>query len=57
MCIRDSVSDGGSHRRTSAPGMVVFYPLEPLRKGVELRVIWTYEDEESTARKELKFNT
>ncbi|MEO2237109.1 MAG: CAP domain-containing protein, partial [Candidatus Poseidoniia archaeon] len=50
-------ADGGAHRRTSAPGMVVFYPLEPLKKGQEVRVIWTYEDDDSTARKEIKFNT
>jgi hypothetical protein len=37
--------------------MVVFYPLEPLKKGQEVRVIWTYEDDDSTARKEIKFNT
>jgi hypothetical protein len=51
------LADGGSHRRTTAPGMVVFYPLEPLRKGVEIKVLWTYEDEQSTARKEYDFNT
>jgi hypothetical protein len=51
------LADGGSNRRASAPGMVVFYPLEPLKKGKEVRVIWTYEDDEATARKEIKFNT
>lgn len=51
------VADGGSHRRACAPGMAVFYPLEPLPKGKEVRVIWSYEDDESIARKEVKFDT
>ncbi len=51
------LADGGSNRRTSAPGLVVFYPLEPLDKGAEVKVLWTYDDEQSTARKEIKFNT
>lgn len=51
------LADGGSNRRTSAPGMVVFYPLKPLRKGAEIKVLWTYDDDQSTARKEIKFNT
>jgi hypothetical protein len=51
------LADGGKNRRTSAPGMVVFYPLEPLPKGAEVEVLWTYDDEQSTARKEVKFNT
>jgi hypothetical protein len=49
------LADGGAHRRSSAPGMVVFYPLESLGKGKEVRVVWTYEDDEATARKEIKF--
>ena len=51
------LADGGQNRRTSAPGMVVFYPLEPLKKGAEVKVLWTYDDEQSTARKEIEFNT
>jgi hypothetical protein len=51
------IADGGSNRRTSAPGMVVFYPLKPLPKGSEINVLWTHDDEQSTARKEIKFNT
>jgi len=31
----------GKVRRSSAPGMWVFYPFEPLKKGVEIRVHWT----------------
>ena len=51
------LADGGENRRSSAPGMVVFYPLQPLRKGAEVKVLWTYDDEQSTARKEIEFNT
>jgi len=51
------LADGGSNRHTSAPGMVVFYPLEPLRKGVEVEVVWTFETEGSFQRVEKKFKT
>lgn len=50
-------ADGGTNRRTSAPGMIVFYPLEPLRKGVEVEVTWIYETDDSTERKSDKFKT
>ena len=36
--------DDGSHRRTASPGLVVFYPLDPIRKGSEVRVDWIFED-------------
>jgi hypothetical protein len=32
----------GHSRRSSAPGMYVFYPLDPLKKGVEIKVKWTF---------------
>lgn len=51
------LADGGSNRRTSAPGMVVFYPLEPLRRGVEVEVVWTFEHDKGTTRIPVKFNT
>ncbi|MDA1263540.1 MAG: CAP domain-containing protein [Planctomycetota bacterium] len=51
------IADGGGNRRTSAPGMVVFYPLKPLRKGMEHEVVWTFEYERGTARTAIKFNT
>jgi Cysteine-rich secretory protein family len=33
-------ADAGHNRRTSAPGLWVFYPLDPLRKGVDIVVDW-----------------
>ena len=36
------IADDGSHRRTASPGLVVFYPLDPIRKGSEVRVDWTF---------------
>lgn len=51
------MADGGSNRRSSAPGMVVFYPYEPLRKGMEHEVIWTFEHKGGTARTSVKFDT
>jgi hypothetical protein len=51
------MADGGSNRRSSAPGMVVFYPLEPLRRGMEVDAVWTFEREEGTTRTATKFNT
>jgi hypothetical protein len=51
------IADGGSNRRTSAPGMVVFYPLEPLKKGREVEAVWTFENAEGTVRMATKFNT
>jgi hypothetical protein len=51
------VADGGANRRTSAPGMVVFYPFAPLRRGVEVEAVWTFEHETGTTRIPTKFNT
>lgn len=36
------IASGGSNRRTSAPGLVVFYPLEPLARGTEYFVQWEF---------------
>jgi len=51
------MADGGANRRTSAPGMVVFYPLEPLKKGREYEAVWTFEHPRGTARTSVKFQT
>jgi hypothetical protein len=37
------IADDGSHRRTSSPGMVVFYPLKPIRKGSKVTVSWSFK--------------
>ena len=36
------VRGNGTIRRTSAPGMWVFYPAEPLPKGVDIKASWTW---------------
>jgi hypothetical protein len=51
------VADGGSNRRSSAPGLVVFYPFEPLKKGREVEATWTFENQSDTVRLATKFNT
>ena len=51
------MADGGENRRSSAPGMVVFYPLEPLRKGVKVEVVWIREKEGTINRTAYSFNT
>ncbi len=51
------MADGGSNRRSSAPGMVVFYPFEPLKKGRRYEAVWTFEHSKGTARTEVKFQT
>jgi len=51
------IADGGTNRRSSAPGMVVFYALEPLRRGMEVEAVWTFESERGTTRMATKFNT
>lgn len=38
------MADDGSHRRIAAPGMMVFYPLTPIRKGSKVKVEWTFEN-------------
>ncbi|HEX5052165.1 MAG TPA: CAP domain-containing protein [Planctomycetota bacterium] len=37
------VDTKGTIRRTSAPGLWVFYPAEPLHKGVDIRAVWKWE--------------
>jgi hypothetical protein len=51
------IADGGAIRRSSAPGMVVFYALEPLRRGMEINAVWSFETEKGTTRSETKFKT
>lgn len=36
------VRGNGSIHRTSAPGLWVFYPAEPLKKGVDIKAVWTW---------------
>ncbi len=51
----------GSNRRDSAPGMVVFYPLEPLKRGTQYSFTWTWErkqgDGKEQARQDGQFAT
>jgi len=49
------VADGGSNRHTSAPGLVVFYPLEPFKRGAEVDVVWTFEHDQGTSRTSANF--
>ncbi|MBL8896909.1 MAG: hypothetical protein JNM84_04750 [Planctomycetes bacterium] len=51
------VADGGSNRRTSAPGLVVFYPLEPLKKGSQVDAVWTFEHDQGSSRTAVTFFT
>lgn len=51
------LADGGENRRTSAPGMVVFYPLEPLPKGKEFKLKWVWETDKLVLDKEITFDT
>ena len=37
------IADDGSHRRTASPGLVVFYPLVPIKKGSKVRVVWNFK--------------
>lgn len=48
--------DGGRIRRTSAPGMVTFYPFEPLPHG-EFDVVWTWQDDAGPQRLSATFKT
>lgn len=51
--ILDLGAASGSNRHTSAPGMVVFYPLEPLKKGgARYEVSWSFARRKSDARGE-----
>ncbi|GAB4163633.1 MAG: hypothetical protein Fur0037_29190 [Planctomycetota bacterium] len=35
-------ASSGRSRRTSAPGLWVYYPLDPLKRGVDHEVLWTH---------------
>jgi hypothetical protein len=49
--------DGGTIRRTSAPGMFTAYPLEPLPHG-EVQAIWSFDDASGTTHTEnIQFKT
>jgi len=52
------VADGGENRRSSAPGMVVFYPLDPLPRGKKLTIKWNWENKQGgTDGKKFDFST
>ena len=51
------IADGGYNRRSSAPGLVVFYPLKPLKKGSRVHVVWTFEHAEGSSRNSFSFFT
>ncbi len=48
--------DGGKIRRTSAPGMVTFYPLDPLPHG-DIDVVWTWDQDNGAQRVQTSFTT
>ena len=48
--------DGGSIRRSTAPGMVTFYPFDPLPHG-EIEVVWTWDQENGPQRLSAPFKT
>jgi hypothetical protein len=48
--------DGGNIRQTTAPGMVTFYPYEPLPHG-EIDVVWTWEQDGAPQRLAAPFKT
>jgi len=48
--------DGGTIRRTTAPGMVTFYPFEPLPSGTG-RMVWSWEDDRGPQRLSVEFTT
>lgn len=43
--VKGALVDGrsGHSRRSSAPGMWVFYPFEPLDRGKDVELVWTYQ--------------
>ncbi len=52
------IADDAGNRRVSAPGLVVFYPFEPLKRGNEYRVKWEFEtDEGKPHASEFSFKT
>ncbi|GAB4141063.1 MAG: hypothetical protein Fur0037_07740 [Planctomycetota bacterium] len=48
--------DGGKIRRTSAPGMVTAYPLEPLPHG-DITAVWTWERDDGQQSLTVPFET
>jgi hypothetical protein len=48
--------DGGKIRQTAAPGMVTFYPLEPLPHG-DIDFVWTWEGDDGPKRLSGTFKT
>ena len=48
--------DGGNNRRTSAPGMATFWPLDPLPAG-DVEVTWTWEQDNGPQRLAAPFKT
>lgn len=48
--------DGGNNRRTSAPGMATFWPLDPLPAG-DIEVVWTWEQDNGPQRLVAPFKT
>jgi hypothetical protein len=48
--------DDGKNRRTSAPGMVTFYPLEPLPRG-DVAVRWSWETDQGPRQLTTSFKT
>ncbi|MAF64724.1 MAG: hypothetical protein CMJ84_03560 [Planctomycetes bacterium] len=51
------MADGGANRHTAAPGMIVFYPFEPLKKGARVEAVWTFEHDRGTSRSAVEFDT
>jgi hypothetical protein len=51
------VADGGNNRRSSAPGLVVFYPLERLSHGSPIEVTWSFTANNSLRRLRSSFTT
>ena len=46
----------GSNRRDSAPGMVVFYPLTPLKRGTLHRFSWTWDRKKGSGKERARQN-
>jgi hypothetical protein len=51
------LADGGENRRSSAPGMVVFYPLEPLQRGKQYELKWVWETKDLVHDNQITFDT
>ena len=50
------VMEDATNRRIAAPGMVTFYPLQPLKSGV-VEVVWTWEQSNGPQRLSASFTT